>query len=84
MPIHILFSFFAEGSDDITVFRADVQSTNQSLGEVIAEWEEPKEPNGLIYMYQIEYNRVDLIDVRFLIILCVQCNFLSYFNLSRT
>lgn len=56
--------FFSEGSDDITVFRAQVISTNQSLGEVVASWEEPKEPNGLIYMYQIEYNRVDLIDVR--------------------
>ncbi|XP_026465449.1 insulin-like receptor [Ctenocephalides felis] len=66
-----------EGSDDITVFRAQVISTNQSLGEVVASWEEPKEPNGLIYMYQIEYNRVDLIDAKPVPICVTQQDFID-------
>lgn len=50
---------FPVGADTIT----SVQITNKSLGMVSLTWDEPKEPNGLILTYQIEYKRKDIDNV---------------------
>ncbi|CAH1989756.1 unnamed protein product [Acanthoscelides obtectus] len=44
------------GADNIT----KVKISNRSLDEVTLTWEEPEDPNGVIYRYSIEYQRVDL------------------------
>ncbi|CAG9816610.1 unnamed protein product [Phaedon cochleariae] len=37
---------------------------NQSLDTVTVSWEPPRDPNGVIYMYLIEYKREDIVNAR--------------------
>lgn len=64
-------------------------------GDVLLKWEEPVMPNGLIVTYQIEYRRIDIENVRYLLtskslwkificlLLCLEFNILVWdFNLK--
>ncbi|KAJ8938066.1 hypothetical protein NQ318_014547 [Aromia moschata] len=43
-------------ADDIS----KVHITNQSLDTVTIEWEQPKDPNGIIFTISVQYKRVDI------------------------
>nr|CAI5859006.1 unnamed protein product [Callosobruchus analis] len=44
------------GADNIS----RVKISNRSLDEVTITWDEPEDPNGVIYRYSVEYQRVDI------------------------
>lgn len=52
------------GADDITGITLEPKTTNQSVGLVRINWNEPSEPNGLIQTYQIEYRRLNIENVK--------------------
>lgn len=62
---HNLYIFgFVAGADDISEVHVNVQQTNQSLGIVRIEWEEPVNPNGFVVTYTLKCMRVDFESVR--------------------
>lgn len=55
--------FFSENADNIDPKTIKIYKMSNKTGEVIVYWEEPKEPNGLILSYDIQYSKV-MKDVR--------------------
>lgn len=45
----------AVGADNIT----KVAVTNKSLDSITISWDQPDDPNGVIFTYTVEYQRVD-------------------------
>lgn len=52
-----------ETADNINPRTLTVE-VNQTVGTVKLRWEEPKQPNGIIVTYQIEYGRVDRVPLK--------------------
>ncbi|XP_067209270.1 insulin-like receptor isoform X2 [Linepithema humile] len=66
-------TFAMESADNIPLntFRLSISGeNNNSLTAVTLYWDEPPQPNGLIVAYQIEYKRVDIKNIKSMII-CV-------------
>ncbi|XP_023210808.1 insulin-like peptide receptor isoform X2 [Centruroides sculpturatus] len=48
------------GADDIDANTIRVKTENATSGSIYIKWEEPKDPNGLIVSYSIEYKRMNV------------------------
>lgn len=48
------------GADDIDHNTIQVKTDNATYGNIYVRWEEPKDPNGVIVSYSIEYKRMNV------------------------
>ena len=57
------FCVFIEAADNINATTVKISEVSNHTGQIMIKWESPKNPNGLIVTFEIEYWKTNLVDV---------------------